>query len=243
MPPKVYGRIAPRSGLAVNHGITVGAGVIDMDFAREVGVVLFNHGDKDLVIKKGHRIAQLILERCETPDVKEVSEMHETFRGGFGSTGLTANDYENACASWADREGPTEVIGLIGGVNHQAVYDNADVKYHVGIKHADQSRNAIANNVTLDATCVNVSVTRENCPSLWREMMRNSEQTILESSRRLIVEELRTLFRKTWWIAAKTPEEYPKAGESGTPIMGVIDVSELAPRGQELQKLVADIFR
>ena len=45
-------------------------------------------------MKKGHRIAQLILERCETPDVKEVSEMYETFRGGFGSTGLTAKSME-----------------------------------------------------------------------------------------------------------------------------------------------------
>jgi len=233
MPPKVHGRIAPRSGLAVNHGITVGAGVIDMDFTREIEVVLFNHGDNDLVIKKGHRIVQLILERCETPDVKEVSEMHETFRGGFGSTGLTANDYENACASWADREGPTEVIGLIGGVNHQAVYDHADVKYHVGIKHTDQSKNVIADSTTSDAACVHVSVTRANCPSLWRDIMRYSEQTILVSSRRLIVEELRTLFKKASandytyrWIAPSTPEEYPQAGQSGTPIMAVIDVSE-----------------
>ena len=84
--------------------------MIDTDYTREIEVVLFNHGEKDLVIKKGHRIAQLILERCETPDVLEVSEIYESYRGGFGSTGLVADDYENACATWADSEAPIEVV-------------------------------------------------------------------------------------------------------------------------------------
>ena len=52
-----YGRIAPRSGLAVNHSIDVGAGVIDADYHREVKVLLFNHSDVDFEIKEGDRIA------------------------------------------------------------------------------------------------------------------------------------------------------------------------------------------
>lgn len=89
LPVGVYGRIAPRSGLAVKHGIQVGAGVIDPDYTGEIKVVLFNHGDTDFEIKKGDRIAQLILERCETPDVEEVGSIEDTERGsgGFGSTG------------------------------------------------------------------------------------------------------------------------------------------------------------
>lgn len=89
LPPGVYGRVAPRSGLAVKHGIQVGAGVVDPDYTGEVKVVLFNHGNKDFEVKRGERIAQLVLERCETPDVEEIGLLEETERGtgGFGSTG------------------------------------------------------------------------------------------------------------------------------------------------------------
>ena len=89
LPPGVYGRVAPRSGLAVKHCINVGAGVIDPDYTGEIKVVLFNHGVEDFEIKKGDRIAQLILERCETPIIKEIGLLDETLRGsdGFGSTG------------------------------------------------------------------------------------------------------------------------------------------------------------
>ena len=89
LPPGVYGRVAPRSGLAVKNGIQVGAGVVDPDYTGEVKVVLFNHGDKDFEVKRGERVAQLVLERCETPDVEEIGLLEETERGagGFGSTG------------------------------------------------------------------------------------------------------------------------------------------------------------
>jgi dUTP pyrophosphatase len=89
LPMNVYGRVAPRSGLAVKHGIQVGAGVVDPDYRGEIKVVIFNQGDRDFVIKKGDRIAQLVLERCETPDVREIESLDETDRGsgGFGSTG------------------------------------------------------------------------------------------------------------------------------------------------------------
>ena len=89
LPPGVYGRVAPRSGLAVKHCINVGAGVIDPDYTGEIKVVLFNHGSNDFEIKKGDRIAQLVLERCETPPIEEINIVEDTERGsgGFGSTG------------------------------------------------------------------------------------------------------------------------------------------------------------
>ena len=89
LPSGVYGRVAPRSGLAVKHGIQVGAGVIDPDYTGEVKVVLFNHDDKDFDVKKGDRIAQLVLEKCETPPITEINIVEDTDRGsaGFGSTG------------------------------------------------------------------------------------------------------------------------------------------------------------
>jgi len=70
----VYGRIAPRSGLAVKHGLDVGAGVVDPGDTSEIRVVLFNHDDhRPFVIRPGYRIAQLILERAVDPvDVVEL---------------------------------------------------------------------------------------------------------------------------------------------------------------------------
>ena len=89
VPKGTYGRIAPRSGLAVKHGITTGAGVIDADYTGPIGIVLFNHGDQDFQIKEGDRIAQLILEQIADKPVIQVQELTHTSREdkGFGSTG------------------------------------------------------------------------------------------------------------------------------------------------------------
>jgi dUTP pyrophosphatase len=94
LPDGVYGRIAPRSGLAVKHGLDVGAGVIDPDYTGEIRIVLFNHDMfNPFIIKPGYRIAQLILERALDPVSEEVfsvnDDLSETQRGqgGFGSSG------------------------------------------------------------------------------------------------------------------------------------------------------------
>lgn len=89
-PDGMYARIAPRSGLALRHGIDVGAGVIDQDYTGPIGIILFNHGDSDFEIKIGDRIAHLILEGMHLLPVKQVLAMEETARGssGFGSTGV-----------------------------------------------------------------------------------------------------------------------------------------------------------
>jgi len=90
LPEGTYGRIAPRSGLAYKFGIDVLAGVIDADYRGEVKVILYNSGEHPFVIKKGDRIAQLIIEKNETPDVAVVMDIDDTVRGtgGFGSTGV-----------------------------------------------------------------------------------------------------------------------------------------------------------
>lgn len=90
VPVGTYGRIAPRSGLAVKHGIQTGAGVVDRDYTGEVGVVLFNHSDEDFQINKGDRVAQLILEKIvDDAEIAVVETLQQTERGagGFGSTG------------------------------------------------------------------------------------------------------------------------------------------------------------
>jgi dUTP pyrophosphatase len=90
LPSGTYGRIAPRSGLAVKHGIDVLAGVVDPDYTGEIKVVLVNTDlRRAFMIRPGYRIAQLILENYTSADVVEVPYVQETQRGdgGFGSTG------------------------------------------------------------------------------------------------------------------------------------------------------------
>ena len=71
VPAGTYGRVAPRSGLAVKNFIDVGAGVIDEDYRGPVNVVLFNFGKVAFEIKQGDRIAQLVLEKISNAEVFE----------------------------------------------------------------------------------------------------------------------------------------------------------------------------
>jgi deoxyuridine 5'-triphosphate nucleotidohydrolase len=89
LPSGYYGRVAPRSGLAVKNGIDVGAGVIDSDYRGEVGVLLFNFGSEVFRAEAGTRVAQLIVEPMVLVQPVEVSDLDDTQRGagGFGSTG------------------------------------------------------------------------------------------------------------------------------------------------------------
>lgn len=88
VPKEHYGRIAPRSGLALK-GIDVAAGVIDSDYLGNVGVILVNNSDVEYNVSKGDRIAQLIFEKISTPLIVESKIFIDTERGqgGFGSTG------------------------------------------------------------------------------------------------------------------------------------------------------------
>jgi dUTP pyrophosphatase len=95
IPYGYYGRVAPRSGLAVKYGFDVLAGVIDSDYRGEVGVVVMNNRDENFRIDHGDRIAQLILEKAARFPIHEVSDadweaLSNTARGadGYGSTGV-----------------------------------------------------------------------------------------------------------------------------------------------------------
>lgn len=89
IPDGFYGRVAPRSGLAVRHGLDVLAGVIDSDYRGEILCALINHGEEPVEIKAGMRVAQLIIEAISRPEAIWADELDETERGteGFGSTG------------------------------------------------------------------------------------------------------------------------------------------------------------
>lgn len=90
IPDGYVGLIHPRSGLALNSGITVlnAPGTIDSGYRGEIKVILINHGE-DKVIFKGDKIAQLVIQKVEQAKFIEVAELDVTDRnkGGFGSTG------------------------------------------------------------------------------------------------------------------------------------------------------------
>jgi dUTP pyrophosphatase len=91
IPNNYYGRIAPRSGLALKNGIDVLAGVIDSDYRGEIKVILYNTDkDKNYEYKKGDKIAQLIIEKYYNVEIKLIDELDDTERGnnGFGSTDI-----------------------------------------------------------------------------------------------------------------------------------------------------------
>ena len=92
LPPGWEAQVRPRSGLALNHGITClnAPGTIDADYRGEVKVPLINHGERDFAVSRGMRIAQLVVAAVAPAALVEVPELGETERGqgGFGSTGF-----------------------------------------------------------------------------------------------------------------------------------------------------------
>jgi len=94
LPPGNEGQIRPRSGLAIDHGITVlnAPGTIDADYRGEIQVILVNLGAQAFAVRRGMRIAQLVIAPIRHATVVESAELDITQRqsGGFGSTGVTA---------------------------------------------------------------------------------------------------------------------------------------------------------
>ena len=91
LPAGFEAQVRPRSGLAAKHGVTClnTPGTIDADYRGEVKVILVNLGEEDFVIRRGERIAQLIIAPVVQATWAEVESLDETARGagGFGSTG------------------------------------------------------------------------------------------------------------------------------------------------------------
>ena len=91
LPPGTEAQVRPRSGLALEHTVTVlnTPGTIDEAYRGEVGVILINHGKAPFTVAAGMKIAQLVVAPRVTVDVVEVESLADTARGagGFGSTG------------------------------------------------------------------------------------------------------------------------------------------------------------
>ncbi len=93
LPPGVEAQVRPRSGLALNHGVTVlnAPGTIDSDYRGEIKAILINHGDTPFKIARGAKIAQMVIARHEQAQIVESENLSDSARGagGFGSTGMT----------------------------------------------------------------------------------------------------------------------------------------------------------
>lgn len=91
LPPGFEGQVRPRSGLAARHGLTVlnAPGTVDSDYRGEIQVLLVNLGQQPVRIRRGDRIAQLVVQRLPAVVLRETDSLPETDRGsgGFGHTG------------------------------------------------------------------------------------------------------------------------------------------------------------
>ena len=91
LPPGYEAQVRPRSGLAAKHGVTVlnSPGTVDADYRGEIGVLLINHGDAPFAIRRGERIAQMVIAAVVRAELVPATSLSETDRGsgGFGSTG------------------------------------------------------------------------------------------------------------------------------------------------------------
>ena len=91
LPPGFEAQVRPRSGLAARHGVTVlnAPGTVDADYRGEIGVPLINHSDVPFTIRRGERIAQMVIASVVQAEFVPVATLSPTERGsgGFGSTG------------------------------------------------------------------------------------------------------------------------------------------------------------
>ena len=93
LPHGVEAQVRPRSGMALNHGITClnSPGTIDSDYRGEIKAILINLGEAPFKISRGTKIAQMVIARHEQAELVEVESLSDSVRGagGFGSTGMT----------------------------------------------------------------------------------------------------------------------------------------------------------
>lgn len=92
LPDDCEAQIRPRSGLAIKHGLTLlnSPGTIDSDYRGEIKLIVINLGDKEYILKRGERVAQMVFARVLKPEIVEVQVLEGTDRGtgGFGHTGV-----------------------------------------------------------------------------------------------------------------------------------------------------------
>ena len=89
IPEGYVGLVWDKSGLSINHGLKTLGGVIDSGYRGEIIIGIVNLSSEDYTIEKGHKVAQLLIQKIESPVVEEAIELNDSHRGekGLGSTG------------------------------------------------------------------------------------------------------------------------------------------------------------
>lgn len=89
IPEGYVGLVWDKSGLSMNHGLKTLGGVIDSGYRGEIMIGIANLSNEDYTIEKGHKVAQMLIQKIETPTIEEMEELEDSHRGekGFGSTG------------------------------------------------------------------------------------------------------------------------------------------------------------
>ncbi|MDR1773268.1 MAG: dUTP diphosphatase [Clostridioides sp.] len=92
LPENTEAQVRPRSGLALNHSVTIlnTPGTVDEGYRGEIKVIMINHGEKDFKVEKHMKIAQMVIKPIYEIEISEVEELSDSSRGkgGFGSTGM-----------------------------------------------------------------------------------------------------------------------------------------------------------
>ena len=90
IPDGFVGLVWDKSGISMNYGLKTLGGVIDSGYRGEVVIGVVNLSKEDYVVEKGNKIAQILIQKVESPEIKEVEELNDSERGekGFGSTGV-----------------------------------------------------------------------------------------------------------------------------------------------------------
>ena len=98
IPINHYGRVAPRSGLALEFGVDVLGGVIDSSYRGEIGVILVNLSNDIVSFDEGEKIAQLIIEKCQPVEWLKTDDLSSSERGdsGYGSSDSGASSLSNS---------------------------------------------------------------------------------------------------------------------------------------------------
>lgn len=106
LPDGFEGQVRPRSGLARRHGVTVlnAPGTVDSDYRGEIGVLLVNLGTEPFTIRRGERIAQLVVAPVTRVAWAQARDLPDSARGegGFGSTGVKSGNTARSCAGGAE---------------------------------------------------------------------------------------------------------------------------------------------
>ncbi|OXA45955.1 Deoxyuridine 5'-triphosphate nucleotidohydrolase [Folsomia candida] len=172
LPSGYYGRVAPRSGLALKNKLDVGAGVIDEDYRGNVGVILFNFGDADFEINEGDRVAQLICEKIY-PEIVELEVIYNSIPLTNHLVEIMGDwTVQDEAVAWASTARGEERVGLIKRLLHICDLDeleNVKTVLHHKTRRRARQRDQDAKKSKSDDGVLLATIPQAASSPLWLE--------------------------------------------------------------------------